>query len=110
MKKDLRTHNQRLQRINEIPNEILALTEELRTLLLVDQDLEQTPASDTRNQHLPGIGDTVILTSQSLYGVQAQIIGVTDKRFILKLTTGRIVYRSKQNVRYHDRPSYPQGR
>jgi len=107
MKKTSGTNDQRLQRINEIPIEILALTEELRRLLSIDRDPDQSTASNTGNQVPPAIGDTVVVTSRSLYGTQAQIIGITEKRLILKLVTGRIVYRSKHNVRYHDRSSSP---
>mmetsp|Transcript_14399 Transcript_14399/g.27059 ORF Transcript_14399/g.27059 Transcript_14399/m.27059 type:complete len:93 (-) Transcript_14399:1217-1495(-) len=89
MKHTKSTTNSRFQRINEISKEILALTEELNTLLLQDQ------ASDPV---FPRQGDPVILTSQNLYGAKAQIIGVTEKRFVLRLEDGRIVYRAKHNV------------
>mmetsp|Transcript_13635 Transcript_13635/g.25645 ORF Transcript_13635/g.25645 Transcript_13635/m.25645 type:complete len:84 (-) Transcript_13635:1547-1798(-) len=83
MKRSADIDQKRLQRINEIPGEIWALTQELETLLLVQQ---QTTVDLSLN-----IGDTVTLTSRSLHGTRARIVGETNKRFILKLDSGRIV-------------------
>jgi len=87
MKRSADIDQKRLQRINEIPREISALTKELETLLLIQQQTTVDPSRDI----VLNIGDIVILTGRSLHGTQARIVGETDKHFILKLDSGRIV-------------------
>ena len=83
----------RSKRIKEIPKQIAALTEELDHLLL-----EEYPADHCEISLK--IGDQVIITRKQSQtpGVQAEIVGETEKRYILKLMNGPIVYRAKHNV------------
>lgn len=89
----------RLQRIKEISGEIAALSAELERLLI------EPPNSEELRTDI-SIGDQVLITNNraNLRGHQATVVGSTNKRFILKLQTGQVIYRAKSNVQksHHD--------
>ena len=90
----------RKKRIKEIPKEIAALTQELDNLLEIQEHPTTKPIQEHSTQRLLAIGDLVVVLSKQagLCGTEAKIIGATDKRYILQLASGSIIYRAKHNV------------
>lgn len=90
----------RIDRIKEISKEIALLSSELEQLLI-----EPSSSNELRTDIC--IGDQIEITNNrgSLRGHRATVVGVTNKRFILKLQSGSTIYRAKSNVRklHHDR-------
>ena len=92
----MRSSEYRKKRLEQIPKEIEALTQELEALLL------QEVFTNTGNSLK--IGDRVMLTNnhRGLGGSTGTISGITKARFKIDLDDRRTIYRAKDNVRSED--------